>query len=180
MKKVLALVLAAIFCVSCISLSSCGGGSDEKVIKIGVFEPASGSNGAGGKQEVLGMQYANYLTPEVEIGGETYKVELVYADNASSNDKAPTAAQNLISEGVSIVLGSYGSGVSIAAGDTFLAAGVPAMGVTCTNPQVTSECDVYYRICFLDQGKLIEDAPPEIFFSTPKSERAKVFLEKVL
>ena len=159
MKKLFALMLALIMVLG---LVACGGGGEEeaggeKVVKIGVFEPMSGDNGAGGKQEVLGMQYANYLTPEVEIGGETYKVELVYADNASSNDKAPTAAQNLISEGVSIVLGSYGSGVSIAAGDTFLAAGVPAMGVTCTNPQVTSECEVYYRICFLDpfQGTVL-------------------------
>ena len=35
----------------------------EKVVKIGVFEPASGDNGAGGKQEMLGMQYANEKTP---------------------------------------------------------------------------------------------------------------------
>ena len=128
-----------------------------EVVKIGVFEPQSGDNGAGGKQEILGMQYANYLTPTVEIDGKTYDVELVYADNASSNDKAPTAAQTLISSGASLVLGSYGSGVSIAAGDTFSAAGVPAIGVTCTNPQVTSDCDVYFRICFLDpfQGTVL-------------------------
>ena len=36
------------------------------------------------------------------------------------------------------------------------------------------------RICFLDEGTLIEDASPEVFFSAPKSERAKEFLEKVL
>ena len=29
--------------------------SGEKVVKIGVFEPQSGDNGAGGKQEILGM-----------------------------------------------------------------------------------------------------------------------------
>ena len=130
---------------------------EKPVVKIGVFEPQSGDNGAGGKQEVLGMQYANTLTPTVEIGGTEYEVKLVYADNASSNDKAPTAAQTLISEGVSLVLGSYGSGVSIAAGDTFASAGVPAIGVTCTNPQVTSDCEVYFRICFLDpfQGTVL-------------------------
>ena len=33
--------------------------SGDKVVKIGVYEPASGDNGAGGKQETLGMQYAN-------------------------------------------------------------------------------------------------------------------------
>ena len=162
MKKFLALVLAL---VMALSLVACGekapaddGAADgEKVVKIGVFEPQSGDNGAGGKQEILGMQYANVETPTVEIAGETYKVELVYADNASSNDKAASAAQTLISSGVSLVLGSYGSGVSIAAADTFAAAGVPAIGVTCTNPQVTSECDVYFRICFLDpfQGTVL-------------------------
>ena len=154
MKKVIALILAL---VMALSLVACGNDGGEKVVKIGVFEPQSGDNGAGGKQEILGMQYANYETPTVEIGGETYKVELVYADNASSNDKAASAAQTLISSGVSLVLGSYGSGVSIAAGDTFAAAGMPAIGVTCTNPQVTSECDVYFRICFLDpfQGTVL-------------------------
>ena len=154
MKKVIALILAL---VMALSLVACGNDGGEKVVKIGVFEPQSGDNGAGGKQEILGMQYANHETPAVEIGGETYKVELVYADNASSNDKAASAAQTLISSGVSLVLGSYGSGVSIAAGDTFATAGMPAIGVTCTNPQVTSECDVYFRICFLDpfQGTVL-------------------------
>ena len=173
-KKFMALALSAVMAAS---LAACGGSSGgsssggsssggsssggsssgNKVVKIGVFEPQSGDNGAGGKQEILGMQYANQEQPTVEIGGETYEVQLEYADNASSNDKAPTAAQTLISNGVSLVLGSYGSGVSIAAGDTFLNAKMPAIGVTCTNPQVTAGCDVYFRICFLDpfQGTVL-------------------------
>ena len=152
MKKFLAMMLAL-----CMVFALCAAGYADNVVKIGVFEPMSGDNGAGGKQEVLGMQYANAVCPEVEIDGEVYQVELVYADNASSNDKAPSAAQSLVSSGVSVVLGSYGSGVSIAAGDTFANAMVPAIGVTCTNPQVTSECDVYFRICFLDpfQGTVL-------------------------
>ena len=40
--------------------------------------------------------------------------------------------------------------------------------------------EVSDRICFLDQGVLIEDASPDVFFSTPKSERARTFLNKVL
>ena len=40
--------------------------------------------------------------------------------------------------------------------------------------------EVADRICFLDEGRLVEDAPPEIFFSTPKSDRAREFLDKVL
>ena len=129
----------------------------DKVIKIGVFEPATGDSASGGKKEMLGMQFANAETPTVTVGGEEYQVQLVYADNGSSTDKAPTAASQLVSEGVALVLGSYGSGVSIAAGPTFGNAGIPAIGVTCTNPNVTAGNDYYFRICFLDpfQGTVL-------------------------
>ena len=36
------------------------------------------------------------------------------------------------------------------------------------------------RICFIDDGQILEDAPPDEFFANPKTERAKSFLEKVL
>ncbi len=166
MKKILALLLAG--CMA-FALAACGtpaepaddGGEDTAVagdtVVIGVYEPLSGDNGAGGKQEVLGMQYANSVAPTVEIDGKTYNVKLEIADNESSNDKAVSAANTLISKGPSIILGSYGSGVSIAASDTFEQNGIPAMGVTCTNPQVTEGNSHYFRICFLDpfQGTVL-------------------------
>ena len=155
MKKFLALLLAAILCLG---LVACGDNTtDEKVIKIGIFEPASGANGAGGKQETLGIKYANSVCPTVEIGGETYKVELVEVDNQSDDAKGITAAAELVSKGASVVLGSYGSSVSIAASPTFADAGLAAIGVTCTNAQVTAGNDHYFRICFLDdfQGAVL-------------------------
>lgn len=40
--------------------------------------------------------------------------------------------------------------------------------------------EVADRICFIDDGLILEDAPPDEFFSNPKTDRAKSFLEKVL
>ncbi|MBE9136119.1 amino acid ABC transporter ATP-binding protein [Nodosilinea sp. LEGE 07088] len=40
--------------------------------------------------------------------------------------------------------------------------------------------EVADRVLFLDGGYLVEDAPPDIFFTSPKSDRAQQFLEKVL
>jgi len=40
--------------------------------------------------------------------------------------------------------------------------------------------EVASRIMFLDQGSLAEDTTPSEFFSSPKCERAKQFLEKML
>ena len=146
--------------------------SGDNVLKIGVFEPSTGDSASGGKKEMLGMQYANSETPTVTVGGQEYQIQLVYADNGSSTDKALTAATQLVSEGVSLVLGSYGSGVSIAAGPIFRDAGIPAMGVTCTNPNVTAGNDHYFRICFLDpfQGTVLAN------FATEKFSAKKAYL----
>ena len=180
MKRFLTLTLACFLTLALIA--GCTGGStggstpaSGKVVKIGVFEPQSGDNGAGGKQEILGMQYANSITPTVEIGGEVYSVELVYADNQSANDKAPSAAQTLISAGCSVVLGSYGSGVSIAASDVFGDAGIPVIGVTCTNPAVTEGNSHYFRICFLDpfQGTVLANFAKDKFSATTAYVLAK-------
>lgn len=145
---VLCMVLMASLFSGCASKSSGSNGS--KVIKIGVFEPLTGENGGGGFQEVLGMRYANKMYPTVDINGETYQIQLVEVDNKSDKTEAVSAAQSLISSDVSVVLGSYGSGVSIAAGDFFADAEIPAIGASCTNPQVTLGNEYYFRVCFLD------------------------------
>lgn len=36
------------------------------------------------------------------------------------------------------------------------------------------------RIIFLDEGRILEDAPPQEFFNNTQSERAKIFLSKVM
>lgn len=40
--------------------------------------------------------------------------------------------------------------------------------------------EVADRIWFLDEGRLIEDSPSKLFFTSPQTKRAKDFLEKVL
>ena len=175
MKKVFALVLTlamALSLVACGSGNNSGSGDEsgsgdggEKVVKIGVYEPSSGANGAGGKKEVLGIEYANSIAPTVEIGGEEYKVELEIVDNQSENDKGVSAAQQLVDKGVSIVMGSYGSGVSMAAAPIFEEAGIPAIGCSCTNPGVTLGNPYYFRVCYLDpfQGSVLANLAVDEF-----------------
>lgn len=148
MKRVLALLL--VMMLACTMLAGCGTDSNAKVIKIGIFEPATGENAGGGKQEVLGIRYAHSLVPTIQIGGEEYQIELVEVDNQSDATKAPSAAQQLVSSKVSVVLGTYGSACAIAAGSIFAENKIPAIGCSCTNPQVTAENDFYFRVCFLD------------------------------
>ncbi|MDP1652841.1 MAG: amino acid ABC transporter ATP-binding protein [Rhodocyclaceae bacterium] len=39
---------------------------------------------------------------------------------------------------------------------------------------------VAHRVIFMDQGRIVEDATKEEFFGTPRSERAQLFLSKIL
>lgn len=40
--------------------------------------------------------------------------------------------------------------------------------------------DVADRVIFMDDGKIVEEAPPEILFTNPKEQRTKAFLQKIL
>lgn len=128
-----------------------------KKIVIGVYEPTSGDNAAGGKQEVIGIKYANSLDNKIKIGADEYTVEVYVSDNGSVDEQAVTAASNIVNQNALISLGSYGSGVSIAAADTFANANIPAIGISCTNASVTEGHDWYFRTCFLDpfQGSVM-------------------------
>ncbi len=128
--------------------------AESNVIKIGVFEPLTGANAAGGELEVEGIKMANEMYPEV-LGK---KIELVIVDNKSDKVEAANAAVRLTDkEKVSAILGSWGSSFSMAAGPIVAKAKVPAIGVSCTNPLVTRGNDYYFRVCFIDpfQGSVM-------------------------
>jgi len=128
--------------------------ADSDVIKIGVYQPLTGENSGGGLQELDGIKYANKMYPEV-LGK---KIELVIVDDKTDKSEAATAASRLIEKDkVVAIIGSYGSGCSIAAGDIIKKSQIPAITGTCTNPMVTLGNDFYFRACFLDpfQGKVM-------------------------
>jgi glutamate/aspartate transport system ATP-binding protein len=39
---------------------------------------------------------------------------------------------------------------------------------------------VAHRVVFMDEGKIVEDSPKDEFFGTPRSDRAQLFLSKIL
>ena len=155
MKKI-SLLLAVILILSAF-MAGCGGNKDEDTgnlpekIKIGVFEPLTGANAAGGELEKQGVDLAHKLYPTVTIDGQEIPVELKYVDNKSDKIESANAARNLVDDfGAHVVIGSWGSSNSIAAGPVFQEAQVPAIGTSCTNPLVTLGNDYYFRVCFID------------------------------
>ncbi len=149
-KKFLVLILSAALVLS--TLAGCSGAGDKgadssDVIKIGVFEPMTGANAAGGEMTVEGIELAHAKVSEV-LGK---KVELVILDNKSEKVDAANAVSRLIDKDkVVAIIGSYGSSLSMAAGDIVKNAKVPAVGCSPTNPLVTLGNDYYFRVCFID------------------------------
>lgn len=141
------LVFFMVLAVAAMVLTGCWEKTPSDVIKIGVFEPITGANAAGGQLEVEGIELANKLYPEV-LGK---KVELVIADNKSDKVEAATAAARLVEkEKVTAIIGSWGSSLSMAAGDIVKKRKVPTVGASCTNPLVTKDNEYYFRVCFID------------------------------
>ena len=154
--------LLSVMAVSALAMglfTGCGGeekAADQNVVNVGVFLPLTGDNAAGGELELRGIKLANQLHPEV-LGK---KVELVVADNKSDKAEAASVAARLIEKDkVSVLVGSYGSSLSMAAGNIVKENKVPAVGTSCTNPQVTANNDYYFRACFIDpfQGKVMAE-----------------------
>jgi branched-chain amino acid transport system substrate-binding protein len=134
------------------ALVGCREGSKQPTtVKLGVFEPMTGANAAGGAMEVEGIKLANELYPNVKVGEKEYKIDLVVVDNKSDKVEAANAAQRLVDQDkVNAVLGSWGSSLSMAAGPIVKDKKIPAIALSATNPLVTKGNDYYFRVCFID------------------------------
>ncbi|MBQ4066583.1 MAG: ABC transporter substrate-binding protein [Clostridia bacterium] len=119
--------------------------TDNKRITVGVYQPTTGDDAPGGNQELLGVIYANSLDNKVMIDGKEYEVVLNVSDNGSLVEYSLATSTKLVEEKSIVVIGSYGSGVSLGAVDTFEAAGLAAIGASCTGADITFGNDYYFR-----------------------------------
>jgi ABC-type polar amino acid transport system ATPase subunit len=54
------------------------------------------------------------------------------------------------------------------------------MTMICVTHEMGFARTVADRVVFMDAGRIVEEGPPESFFSNPKSERARAFLKQVV
>jgi glutamate/aspartate transport system ATP-binding protein len=54
------------------------------------------------------------------------------------------------------------------------------MTMMCVTHEMGFARKVAHRVVFMDQGEVVEDAPTSEFFGSPRSERAQLFLSKIL
>ncbi|MCG8494377.1 MAG: amino acid ABC transporter ATP-binding protein [Sneathiellales bacterium] len=64
--------------------------------------------------------------------------------------------------------------------DTMISLAEEGMTMVCVTHEMGFAKTVADRVIFMDQGEIIEEAPPEEFFDNPQSERTKLFLSQIL
>ncbi|MFJ7726885.1 branched-chain amino acid ABC transporter substrate-binding protein [Neobacillus sp. NPDC097160] len=163
---VVAMLVLSIFLSACNAKTGGGSsskgdsnGGDSDVIKIGVMAPTTGQSAAEGKDMVNGAELAaKHINDEGGIDGK--KIKLVIQDDACDPQQAVTAANKLIQEKVSMVVGTYCSSAALPASGTFNKAGMPVILVGANSPQLPQQG---YKNLFLinsmvlDQGKEVSE-----------------------
>jgi general L-amino acid transport system ATP-binding protein len=64
--------------------------------------------------------------------------------------------------------------------DTMVELAREGMTMICVTHEMGFARQVADRVIFMDEGRVVEEAPPEEFFANPKSERASLFLSQLL
>ena len=118
----------------------------ENVIRVGVPATMTGLGTSDDARVLLGLQYAHSVSPSVEIGSTTYKIELVKQDDGGTAAGAQSAAQALKKAGVSAVIGSFRTKSAADALPLYDKAGIPALALCCADPDAGKDAASFFRL----------------------------------
>lgn len=160
MKKII-LMIASLIVILVLFFAFTGAVGDKAVsrtaraeetntLTIGVYEPLTGSEAEGGKKELLGIRYANSVRPSVDIAGITYNIELLELDNESDAETAELDGKYFIKQGVTAVLGSYGTELSEIGAKALAPSGIPHILISSTKPDLINCGPSVFRVCYDD------------------------------
>lgn len=168
MKKVLAILLALCMVFALAACGETGGESEEPAssdggsassggdtVKIGMIGPKTGTNAAYGNSMEEGLTMT--IDQINEAGGILgLEVELISMDDRGDPNEAQNAFNSLISQGVSLIIGSATSGATSALTSLANEEGVVLISPSATADSITTEDDYVFRACFKDtlQGSI--------------------------
>ena len=166
LMKAMSLTLAASLVVA--SLTACGGGektetkaeggaaaAGEDVFLIGAIGPVTGSAASYGLSVKQGAQVAIdeiNAAGGVVVGDKTYTLDMEFADDEATEDKAIQAYNTVMDKGADAILGAVTSGACIAITDLTAADGVLQITPSGSAMECTKN-DNAFRVCFTDPAQ---------------------------
>ncbi len=149
-KLAAALSLVAVLAVTVAATTASGRGQAGFTLRIGVVVPFTGASAVFGpayaKSAGLAVQQANRALRQA--GVNDVKLQIEYADDATTPEGGVNAARKLITKGADCILGALTSGSSIAiAQAATVPARVPQIGPNNSSPALTDLADngYYFR-----------------------------------
>ncbi|MCA8919444.1 MAG: ABC transporter substrate-binding protein [Planctomycetes bacterium] len=150
-------LLIALGAVLTLGLAGCkskdeeiGPGYDDDSVYLGVFVSKTGDIASFGGDTKNGVDLA---VEEINAAGgiNGKKIDLRFEDTASDPQQGGNAATKLASgDSVFLAMGAVASGISLNAAPIFQEKGIPMISPSSTNPTVTQQGDMIFRICYLD------------------------------
>jgi len=151
MKRILAMILVVALAVSMFALAGCGDKANKPAesIKIGYIGPLTGSVSVYGIAVRNGLQLA---VDEINAAGgiNGAKIEVVEKDDQGSDTESLNAFNELVSEGIKIIVGAVTSGCTLAITQAANDEGVVLISASSTADAVTTEDDYVFRTCYSD------------------------------
>jgi len=127
-------------------------------LTVGIAGPFTGSYATFGEQMKRGAEQA---VADINAAGGVNggKLILKMGDDACDPKQAVTVANQLISDGVRLIIGHYCSGSAIPASKVYMEEGAVLITPAATNPKLTDEAkDVIFRVCGRDDRQGSVDA----------------------
>jgi branched-chain amino acid transport system substrate-binding protein len=114
--------------------------ADEVPVKIGFAAPMTGANAGYGKDLQNGVRLAleEANAQKIKIGDKVAHFELVSEDDQADPRIGVQAAQKLVDQNVSAIVGHFNSGTTIPASQIYEQAGIPMIDPAATNPTITN------------------------------------------
>lgn len=163
MKKIVTLGLATTLAIA--SISGCGSksasGTDGDTFVIGGIGPLTGDAASYGLSVKQGAEIAVAEINEaggVKIGDKTIQLELKFEDDQATPDKAVTAYDTLMDNGMNALLGCVTSGSCLAVTDLTKEDGILMLTPSGSAADITKNDNVF-RLCFTDplQGETMAE-----------------------
>jgi branched-chain amino acid transport system substrate-binding protein len=131
-------------------LAGCGAGVPDTV-KIGVGTTLSGNSGPRGQDLLNGVKLAAAHLKEqgYQVNGKPVTFEVVSVDDKGTAEGAKAAAEQLVSQGVSVVFGHLASDVTMGALPVYAAKGVPVV-TTSSAKEITTQGGPVFRLVASD------------------------------
>ncbi len=176
-KKKFGMLLASLLVLTgCSTAGSTGSSSSSSstasgnTILVGVLTPTTGSSAQMGKDMNNSIQMA---TDEINAAGGVNgkKIKLDFADGAADPQTAATAANKLVSDGVTAVVGGYASGAVLPASGVFHNAGIPMVVTAANSAKIPAEG---YNNMFLFNGTTTAQAQSASDYMTKKLNAKRI------